>query len=260
VSEGLAGSISAGAAAGALAAAYLLAALILGVLLRLAVSRRSGRRPASWLALALGLACAFAAIALWLRWGVFLSGLDQAIVDLMRRHVMGSVHRGIKVVTHLGDPQLLWGVVLVVAVGLLLRRRYLDAAFWVLATALGGLWVRLLKAQFQRQRPEFDPELVSAIGYSFPSGHAAGATLVYGLAALGLLLHAWSRWRALAAAVLVMAALLIGLSRIALQVHFASDVWAGHLLAASWLAFCVWGRRQLDPKVGGDLVSGARRM
>ena len=232
------------------------AAMLLLLLRQPEIGARLCRSVRSGWPLALGLGCTFAALAWLSQPSGLLWQLDRDIAALMQRGIVGTTAVFVRGFTHLGDPPLLWAVVVLVAIGLVLRRRGSDATFWLLTTALGGIWVRLLKSLFQRQRPDFDADWVAAAGYSFPSGHAAGATLVYGLAAVGLLGRHCSRSRALAASVLVMTALLIGFSRIALQVHFASDVWAGHLLAASWLAFCVWGRRRLDCKASGDGTAG----
>jgi undecaprenyl-diphosphatase len=76
-----------------------------------------------------------------------------------------------------------------------------------------------------------------AAGYSFPSGHASNATLAAGVLLLVFLPFAG---RGAARAALWAAALLItvltGLSRVALGVHFASDVLGGWLLAVAVLA------------------------
>lgn len=91
-----------------------------------------------------------------------------------------------------------------------------------------------------------------APGNSFPSGHALGSMVVYGMLALVLLPMFRSRWRPWFLALAGGIVLLIGFSRIALGVHFLSDVVAGWLLGIAWIsttayAFRVWRREAGHP-------------
>ena len=95
----------------------------------------------------------------------------------------------------------------------------------------------LLKVIVQRPRPE-GFRLVAESGYSFPSGHSMVAMAFFGL----LIWMIWHYHRRDAMRVvwcvffgLVIAA--IGLSRIYLGVHYASDVLAGFCVSLAWLAF-----------------------
>lgn len=92
----------------------------------------------------------------------------------------------------------------------------------------------MLKLVFRRPRPDV-LRLVEQSGYSFPSGHAMNSMIFYGLAAYLLVRRGrhWSRY--LVAGFVAVLVLLIGLSRIYLGVHYASDVLAGFLIGAGWL-------------------------
>ena len=144
-------------------------------------------------------------------------------------------------VTGLGIPPEAWravtelgGLVLVpVGVGLvawlLWRGRRVDAI--VVAVALVGatLFTDVVKELVARPRPP-GPHLAPAGGYSFPSGHTLNSTATYGLVAL----YAWRSGmaptaRRVAVAVLAAIPFLVGLSRIALGVHYPSDVLGGWL-------------------------------
>ncbi len=126
--------------------------------------------------------------------------------------------------------------------GLVLRAR--QASYWLLALALsvpGGMLLNvLLKYTFQRARPSFDEPLVTLATYSFPSGHASGATLFYGFAAAYLVCSVRSNGARLlvmlAAATMVV---LVALSRVYLGAHYLSDVLAGIAFGSAWLAVCV---------------------
>ena len=101
----------------------------------------------------------------------------------------------------------------------------------VLATLLN----LLLKTLVQRPRPE-GYRLVAESGFSFPSGHSMVAMAFYGL----LIWMVWRyekdalvRWLGVIGFGLVI--VLVGLSRIYLGVHYASDVLAGFCASIAWL-------------------------
>ena len=130
--------------------------------------------------------------------------------------------------------------VTVVAVVLLWRAsRRADALFLAAAFVGINVLVPVLKAVYERARPDLGTVIPLPHSYSFPSGHAATAVVLYG--ALGVLLaeRASSRLRAVGwlagAAVLALA---IGTSRVLLNVHFVSDVAAGFAVGLAWL--CCW--------------------
>jgi undecaprenyl-diphosphatase len=124
----------------------------------------------------------------------------------------------------------------------------------------GGLALNvLMKHAFQRARPVLDNPLLTLETYSFPSGHVAGSTLVYGLAVVYVFqrtprLH----WRALAVLGAALAIALVAFTRLYLGVHFLSDTIAGFLEGVAWLALCLsalhayWsrGRGRLPRAVG----------
>jgi membrane-associated phospholipid phosphatase len=144
-------------------------------------------------------------------------------------------------ITHLGDRDLLLGIGAVVASYFLLRRWWLHALTWVLATGLGGVLVRVLKAHFERTRPLHDHTLTDSSGWSFPSGHAAGATLVYGMLAYLLVRHTPRVWHIPIVLIAIFMISFVGFSRVILQVHYLSDVLAGFVVATTWVALCVSG-------------------
>jgi membrane-associated phospholipid phosphatase len=139
--------------------------------------------------------------------------------------------------TVIGTPVGLGVLVVLVCGALVAARRFRWAAYLAITTVIGGLLNLLLKAQFARARPDLAEALRGAHGYSFPSGHAMGSTIVFG--ALGYLafrvLHRW-RWRAFALAFCFTMMAAIAASRIYLGVHWISDVAAGMAAGLIWLA------------------------
>jgi undecaprenyl-diphosphatase len=159
----------------------------------------------------------------------------------------------LEVVTAAGAPVTAWTVLTTLTLALLVRRR-IHLALYVAVTGLGTATLSpLLKQLVDRLRPVVDTPVASAGGPSFPSGHALGATVWVGVVLLVLLPVVPARWRRGAAATGVVLVVAVGLTRIALGVHFVSDVLAGWLVGAGWLlvtasAFRAW-RRTRGPVV-----------
>lgn len=109
---------------------------------------------------------------------------------------------------------------------------------FLLAVVGAEAWVQVLKQVFRRARPGlFDP-LTRAIGFSFPSGHSTLSAAFYGAVAGLAAASCRSKRRAARSLFLGLAAIaLIGFSRIALGVHWPTDVLAGWSLGFGWLAF-----------------------
>lgn len=121
---------------------------------------------------------------------------------------------------------------------LLFAGRQRSDALWLLLTVFGGAALNhLLKHTIQRPRPGMEHLGAVATDFSFPSGHAANTTLLYGAMALLLIRQVRSPGlRGLAAAFAVSAVLLVGSSRLVLGAHRFSDVAAGVLLGVMVLA------------------------
>lgn len=109
------------------------------------------------------------------------------------------------------------------------RRR--EAGFALLALLGSSALSHLAKLWVARPRPDLFPWLPMPADWSYPSAHAMQATA----AAMALYLVA-RRQGAARVVPLGFAVLLVGLSRVYLQVHFPSDVVAGMLAAALWVA------------------------
>lgn len=133
------------------------------------------------------------------------------------------------------------------------RRQRAWAAALVLCVPGGMLLNYAVKHAFQRARPAFDGAAAIA-SYSFPSGHAAGATLWWGFMLVWLFAHrADGRTRIAGATLAAAMVLLTALSRVYLGAHYLSDVLAAIGEAAAWLALCfmVLGRRPWNRATAG---------
>lgn len=201
------------------------------------------RRIARGVPYGLGLTLAFVLIAAAL-WG-FLEVVDAvsdqddiARFDATAHEVLfesfGASDRLGLAVTWFGNNATLIAFVVLVALGLVLAKRYWAAFRVVFASGVGGLVVVGLKALFARDRPL--EQVVPAHGYSLPSGHAFAATVFYGMMVYLVWRLTDRTWaRALAAVLGVAIIVAVGLSRVYLNVHFLTDVVAGWLSGAAWL-------------------------
>ncbi|CAL9286460.1 MULTISPECIES: phosphatase PAP2 family protein [Streptomyces] len=129
------------------------------------------------------------------------------------------------------------------------RRGDRWTAVWLgAACLLGSLLQQLLKAAVDRARPVWPDPVDSAHFAAFPSGHAMTATFVCGL--LVWLVHHYGaadgvRRAALAAAVVSVAG--VGVTRVWLGVHWATDVLGGWLLGALVVALAALVHRRRRP-------------
>ena len=100
---------------------------------------------------------------------------------------------------------------------------------------LSGALNQILKRIVQRPRPtEF--RLIDESGYSFPSGHSMAAMSFYGfLIYITFNSNLNSKYKWGITIILSLLILLIGISRIYLGVHYASDVIAGFCISVSYL-------------------------
>ena len=130
-------------------------------------------------------------------------------------------------ITHAGGTVATIGLGVLITVGLVLRKKWRSAAIMFLAIGSTGFTLGVLKEFFMRARP--DNALITMVNDpSFPSGHAGMAAAFFVIAAYLLIRHVHSLvWRELIIVGCVIATIAIGLSRIVLNVHWASDVIAG---------------------------------
>jgi membrane-associated phospholipid phosphatase len=176
--------------------------------------------------------------AAFVRGGLVVS-FDDDVSRWVADNVPGSVEWTARLFTWLGG--VVGTVVVTGAAVIVLWRasRRIDAVFVAVAVIGITVLVAVLKAVYQRARPDLGSSIQLPHSYSFPSGHAATAVVLYG--ALGLLLAERARSPLRAAAWLAAAAVMalaIGASRVLLSVHFVSDVAAGFAVGLAFLCCC----------------------
>ena len=135
--------------------------------------------------------------------------------------------------TALGEPTVLIAASVVTAIWLWLKgHRHLPFAF-VAITMVGRGASELQKYWIARARPDLETHLVVVKTSSFPSGHANSAMIFY--LTIALILTQGTRWRSPAVALAIAVAILVGISRIVLGVHWPSDVVGGWAFGMLWV-------------------------
>ncbi len=159
--------------------------------------------------------------------------LDRAASEWASRIVPKSSYSFFNVLAELGDKAFIGIFVLLMIIWFAIKKRdFLGIAVLVLAVALGNEVSKWIKELVARERPA-----IGAIAetFSFPSGHAMVGLVLYMLIAYFIMKHVQSnrsKWWLGSMAVFVI--LLIGVSRIAVQAHYLTDVLGGYSLGIVW--------------------------
>jgi membrane-associated phospholipid phosphatase len=169
-----------------------------------------------------------------------LSAIDLTVAAWLHARATPAWTSVMSIVSDAGAP--LTDVVIASVVALILLWK--QARSWLLALVLavagGALMNIIIKHLVRRQRPIFEDPIQTLTSYSFPSGHAMGSTLLYGILAAMVVAHVRDRrLRMLAVAGAAFAVAMICFSRVYLGVHYLSDVIAGFLAGLVWLGACL---------------------
>ena len=163
-----------------------------------------------------------------------LSAADALISNAVAALRYPALDRVVVAVTMAGDGVVIGVLALAALIWVLVCRQYRLAALVALAFAAPLVFVPLLKVLLARARP--NPLYEGAEAFSFPSGHASQAMVIFGVVALLIAQGRGLRARvALYAAALLGAGLISG-SRIYLGAHWPSDVAGGMLFGAAVVA------------------------
>lgn len=170
---------------------------------------------------------------------------DRAMLLAMRRPddhaLLGSAafQQTARDISALGGTIVLSLLTVTVAGFLALDGKKRLALFIFVCIATGLLLETSLKDIFDRPRPDIVPKATYARGPSFPSGHAMMSAIVY--LSLGASLARFHRRKAVKVYSLIVAAflaILIGVTRVYLGVHWPTDVLAGWAAGGVWALLC----------------------
>lgn len=158
----------------------------------------------------------------------FLSGLiSEDMTDLM------------KLISDMGSVFVLGAIAVFLVLAFLKKPRFRIYGMMAAVNLASVSCLNLLfKSIFRRERPDI-LQLVQASGYSFPSGHSMIGAAFYGYLVYLCILFVKKPWKQLFCGLLLALILMIGVSRVYLGVHYASDVIGGFLAGFSWLILLV---------------------
>jgi undecaprenyl-diphosphatase len=225
-------------------------------------SRVAGRNLAR-VALAGAAAGVFAVLVLLvrLRW-LPMESVDEGLAKALNESVAENPRlvAGLRQITNLGGHAFLGWCVAIATVLLAVRRRY-RLAVYLLVTAAGALILDpALKHVIGRLRPVVENPVAYGGGNSFPSGHSLGSIIVYGALLLVFAPAMTVRARRVATVAVAVVVTGVGFTRLALGVHFLSDVIGAWCLGVVWLGITTYAfelhRREHGRRVTRPLAEG----
>ena len=172
---------------------------------------------------------------------------DQAVLEAFRPGATpadpwgpGWLETAALDLTALGGTAVLTLFAIIVLGFLILQRKRLSALLLALGL-IGGVGLSEgLKALFGRERPPEMLRAVETMSASFPSGHSLLSAVFY--LSIGVMLtraFPERHFKAYVIGVAVLLTLIVGLTRVYLAAHWATDVLAGWSVGAAW-AMALW--------------------
>jgi len=166
---------------------------------------------------------------------------DEHVFSLILPFINATNTGIMEAITFFGSPAFLIPAnILLILFFLLIKKNTNDAIRVTAISVTSTAVLLLLKTVLHRQRPLM-PLIAKAHGFSFPSGHTFSSVVFFGMLAYTAYKSIKSsllKWVVIA--VLVLLTGMVGLSRVYLKLHYASDVIAGFCLGIIWLLLAKW--------------------
>ena len=167
--------------------------------------------------------------------------LDEKVFELIKPYVNNTVTGIMEVITFLGSQNFLLPANILLIAYYYFFRKNKKTAFKIATISITSVTVMFcIKFFLQRERP-LVPLISKAHGYSFPSGHTFTSVTFYGIIAYIIYKNVqqpFLRWSLII--FLIFFIFMIGLSRVYLRLHYASDVLASFCLGLIWLLLAKW--------------------
>jgi len=169
--------------------------------------------------------------------GEIITTFDNTVYTLVSGCMSEGLTRFMIFITFWGsEPAITIITLLILFTALILKRKKFFSYALLISVniIIGALLNYILKQLFQRQRPDL-LRLVEIGGYSFPSGHSMSSIIFYGFLVF-LSIRYIKHWlKYCIAGILSMLIIVIGISRIYMGVHYASDVIGGFIVGLGWI-------------------------
>lgn len=164
--------------------------------------------------------------------------LDFEVERFVEKLISPQMTKFMVDVTNLDGVYLIVIVSIAMVLFFLYKRYWWDLFTFFLAVSGGETILIILKLLFHRPRPT--SQLITVHGYSFPSGHAFAAMIIYGFLT-------YITWRLLNSKTLrfiifslsILSIILVGVSRVYLNAHWLTDVLGGYVSGFTWLVFSI---------------------
>lgn len=186
---------------------------------------------------------------------------DQAAFSFLKLFIKDGVTNGMLFLSLVGNYQVMIISNLLLTCYFLFIRKHKWYSIKIPAISLSGvILMSLLKLFFNRPRPLL-PLMEPARGLSFPSGHAMMSATFFGLIIYFIYIREIKPTiKILSISLLVLFILAIGVSRVYLRVHYASDVIAGFCMGIIWLIIAIkvlnkmelYSKKKVNPTVEGS--------
>jgi len=163
----------------------------------------------------------------------FFLKFDSAVSNFVVYHQNFTLNKICSVISVIFEPTYVIIFVFILSAILWIKKFKNEALFLVFVSATSGVLIYLLKNLFARPRPVL--EFLQETGYSFPSGHALISVALFG-SLFYFLLRVKSDWKRISLILFsCLGILILGLSRVYLNVHWVSDILGGYFLGATIL-------------------------
>ncbi len=184
----------------------------------------------------------------------FMASFDIWVNGFMASHVGSLLANIAYIVTTVGGTAVTAGLGVIIGLFFIFKKKWRSASIMLISIGSASVLTSFLKEFFMRARPPYSLVGIDPGDWSFPSGHATLAAAFFIVVAY-LFAPKLKKWvtREWFIVICVAAILVIGLSRIVLNAHWASDVIAGWALGV----FCATASILLVRYVGG-MVRGKR--
>jgi membrane-associated phospholipid phosphatase len=171
--------------------------------------------------------------------------IDANAFIFFKEHTTPAVIKAMQVITFFGSAWFFVPFYILLTGFLLIKKRKTEAINILILVISSSAAMFGIKQYFRRQRPQL-PLLQSLTNYSFPSGHTLSSFIFCSV----IIYLVWRgaiqkkiKW--LLSILLLLVSILIGISRIVLRYHYATDVIAGFCLGFVWVIFSLWLERKI---------------
>lgn len=181
---------------------------------------------------------------------------DEEVIVYVAAHSNPLLVQVMQIITFFGSSYFLLPAYIVLLVFFLLKKQKTYAIDIAIIAVSSTAVLFLLKEIFKRHRPLL-PVGKILLSYSFPSGHSVSSFIFCSVLAYLVWMSLIKKiWKYIVALLLLLFAAVIGLSRIILNVHYATDVIAGFCFGTVWVVISFWVMRKIRNK---NPVNGAEQ-